>query len=79
MAIRKSEPYSSLSVSCDALRAGMDASQYKDDGLVLLYFKYSSNNYAGQLYGPLVILKGSGFADRITLKGKAEIGDRINT
>ena len=30
MAVKKSELYSSLWASCDALRGGMDASQYKD-------------------------------------------------
>ena len=30
MAIKKSEPYSMLWKSCNALRGGMDASQYKD-------------------------------------------------
>ncbi len=78
MAIRKSELYSSLWASCDALRGGMDASQYKDYVLVLLFLKYISDKYAGQPYAPLVIPDGSGFADMIALKGKAEIGDRIN-
>ena len=30
MAIKKSDLYSSLWASCDELRGGMDASQYKD-------------------------------------------------
>jgi type I restriction enzyme M protein len=78
MAIRKSELYSSLWASCDALRGGMDASQYKDYVLVLLFLKYISDKFAGHPYAPLVIPDGSGFADMIALKGKAEIGDRIN-
>ncbi|MFN9694554.1 MAG: N-6 DNA methylase, partial [Synechococcaceae cyanobacterium] len=78
MAIRKSELYSSLWASCDALRGGMDASQYKDYVLVLLFLKYISDKYAGQPYAPLVIPEGSSFADLVALKGKAEIGDRIN-
>ena len=78
MAIRKSELYSSLWASCDALRGGMDASQYKDYVLVLLFHKYISDKYAGQPYAPLVIPEGSSFADMVALKGKAEIGDRIN-
>ncbi len=45
---------------------------------MLLFFKYSSDQYAGQPNAPLAIPEGSGFADRITLKGKAEIGGRIN-
>ena len=79
MAIRKSELYSSLWASCDELRGGMDASQYKDYVLVLLFLKYISDKYAGQPYAPLVIPEGSSFADMVALKGKAEIGDRINT
>ncbi len=50
MAIRKSELYSSLWASCDALRGGMDASQYKDYVLVLLFLKTISDKYAGQPY-----------------------------
>jgi type I restriction enzyme M protein len=78
MAIRKSELYSKLWASCDELRGGMDASQYKDYVLVLLFIKYISDKYAGQPYAPLVIPEGSSFADMAALKGKAEIGDRIN-
>ena len=53
MAIKKSELYSSLWKSCDELRGGMDASQYKDYVLVLLFVKYVSDKYAGQprVYG----------------------------
>ncbi len=58
MAIRKSELYSSLWASCDELRGGMDASQYKDYVLVLLFLKYISDKYAGQPYAPLVIPEG---------------------
>ena len=48
MAIKKSELYSSLWKSCDELRGGMDASQYKDYVLVLLFVKYVSDKYAGE-------------------------------
>ena len=78
MAIRKSELYSKLWASCDELRGGMDASQYKDYVLVLLFIKYISDKYAGQPYSPLVIPEGAGFDAMVALKGKAEIGDRIN-
>jgi type I restriction enzyme M protein len=47
MPIKKSELYSSLWSSCDELRGGMDASQYKDYVLVLLFIKYVSDKYAG--------------------------------
>jgi type I restriction enzyme M protein len=78
MAIRKSELYSKIWASCDELRGGMDASQYKDYVLVLLFIKYISDKYAGQPYAPLVIPEGASFAAMVALKGKAEIGDRIN-
>ena len=43
MAIKKSELYSSLWASCDELRGSMDASQYKDYVLVMLFMKYVSD------------------------------------
>ena len=78
MALKKSELYSSLWASCDALRGGMDASQYKDYVLVLLFVKYVSDKYAGQPFAPITIPKGASFADMVALKGKSDIGDRIN-
>ena len=78
MALKKSELYSSLWASCDELRGGMDASQYKDYVLVLLFVKYVSDKYAGQPYAPIKIPQGAGFADMLALKGKADIGDQIN-
>jgi type I restriction enzyme M protein len=48
MAIKKSQLYSSLWASCDELRGGMDASQYKDYILTLLFVKYVSDKYAGK-------------------------------
>jgi len=50
MAIKKSELYSSLWASCDEIRGSMDASQYKDYVLVMLFVKYISDSYAGQPY-----------------------------
>mgnify|MGYP001608212586 CR=1 FL=1 len=78
MAIKKSELYSSLWKSCDELRGGMDASQYKDYVLVLLFVKYVSDKYAGQPGAPIEVPKGGGFKDMISLKGNKEIGDKIN-
>jgi len=78
MALKKSELYSSLWQSCDELRGGMDASQYKDYVLVLLFIKYISDKYAGKKYAPIVIPPGASFADMIALKGKTDIGDQIN-
>src|SRR5467141_1981816 len=78
MALKKSELYSSLWASCDELRGGMDASQYKDYVLVLLFIKYVSDKYAGQPYAPITIPKGASFKDMVALKGKPDIGDQIN-
>lgn len=78
MAIKKSELYSSLWSSCDELRGGMDASQYKDYVLVLLFVKYVSDKYDGQMYGPITIPKGASFKNMVALKGQSDIGDKIN-
>ncbi|MBY0510607.1 MAG: type I restriction-modification system subunit M [Rhodospirillaceae bacterium] len=78
MAIKKSELYSSLWSGCDELRGGMDASQYKDYVLVMLFVKYVSDKYAGVAYAPITIPEGASFKDMVTLKGKADIGDQIN-
>ncbi len=78
MAIKKSELYSSLWQSCDELRGGMDASQYKDYVLVLLFLKYISDKYAGKKFAPITIPPGSSFTDMVALKGKPSIGDDIN-
>ena len=78
MAVKKSEIYSSLWASCDALRGGMDASQYKDYVLVLLFVKYVSDKYAGDPDGLIEIPEGGSFADMVALKGDKEIGEKIN-
>src|SRR6266481_5823252 len=78
MALKKSQLYSSLWSSCDELRGGMDASQYKDYVLVLLFIKYVSDKYAGQPFAPIAIPKGASFKDMVALKGKSDIGDKIN-
>lgn len=78
MPIRKSELYSSLWQSCDELRGGMDASQYKDYVLMFLFVKYVSDKYAGEKYGAITVPEGAGFRDMVELKGKPDVGDRIN-
>ena len=78
MALRKSELYASLWASCDELRGGMDASQYKDYVLVLLFIKYVSDKYAGQPYASITVPEGASFKDMVALKGTSDIGDQIN-
>ena len=79
MAIKKSELYSSLWASCDALRGGMDASMYKDYVLILLFVKYVSDKYADDPNAVIVIPKGGGFRDIAKLKGNKDIGEKIDT
>jgi type I restriction enzyme M protein len=78
MAIKKSDLYASLWKSCDKLRGGMDASQYKDYVLVLLFMKYVSDRAKNDKDSLLDIPEGGSFADLVALKGKAHIGDGIN-
>ena len=81
MAIKKSDLYSSLWASCDELRGGMDASQYKDYVLFMLFIKYVSDKYgdSDDFAPPVNIPKGASFKDMVALKGKPDIGDKINT
>ena len=78
MAIKKSELYSSLWKSCDELRGGMDASQYKDYVLILLFVKYVSDKYAGNPNALIDVPAGGSFADMVAAKGDKEIGDKLN-
>jgi type I restriction enzyme M protein len=78
MAIKKSELYASLWSSCDQLRGGMDASQYKDYVLVLLFVKYVSDKAASLKTYDIDVPKGGSFADMVALKGDKEIGDKMN-
>lgn len=91
MAVKKTELYSSLWASCDALRGGMDASQYKDYILTLLFMKYVTDKYKGQKYGDLTVFDkahdpnrdpekrtGCSFDDFIALKNKRNIGEGID-
>src|SRR3954463_6644383 len=81
MALKKSDLYSSIWASCDELRGGMDASQYKDYVLFMLFIKYITDKYAesDDFAPPVIIPKGASFKDMIALKGKSDIGDKINT
>ena len=78
MAIKKSELYSHIWKSCDELRGGMDASQYKDYVLALLFVKYVSDKYYGKKNPLIDVPKGGSFQDMVALKGKPDIGDQLN-
>jgi type I restriction enzyme M protein len=74
-ALKKSDLYTSLWKSCDELRGGMDASQYKDYVLTLLFVKYVSDRSGRTL---LDVPEGASFDDIVRLRGDKEIGDKIN-
>ena len=81
MAIKKSDLYSSLWQSCNELRGGMDASQYKDYVLFMLFIRYVTDKYgySTDFAPPVTIPEGASFADMLELRGKSDIGDKINT
>jgi len=76
--LRKSDLYGSLWKSCDELRGGMDASQYKDYILTLLFVKYVTDKQKADPDSLIDVPPGGSFDDMIALKGDKEIGDRIN-
>ena len=56
----------------------MDASQYKDYVLVLLFMRYVTDKYAGKPNSDVPVPDGGSFRDIVALKGKPDIGDGIN-
>lgn len=78
MAVKKSELYSSLWASCDSLRGGMDASQYKDYILTLLFVKYVSDKFKGVTFGEIDVPEGGSFDDMIKLIGNKNIGEEMD-
>ena len=78
MAIKKSQLYAKLWQSCNKLRGGMDASQYKDYILTLLFMKYVSDKAERNPREVIKVPEGGSFADMVKLKGDKEIGDQIN-
>jgi type I restriction enzyme M protein len=78
MAIKKSQLYNALWESCNALRGSMDASQYKDYVLIVLFVKYLSDK-AGQPGFRLKVPEGCSFKDFVALKQDDKIGEKMNT
>lgn len=78
MVLKKSDLYSSLWASCDQLRGGMDASQYKDYILTLLFVKYVSDKAKTDPASLIDVPAGGSFDDMLAAKGDKEIGDRFN-
>lgn len=77
MAVKKSELYSTLWASCDELRGGMEPSQYKDYVLTMLFIRYVTDK--AKFDKNIKIPQGSGFYDLVALKGKSDIGEKMNT
>ena len=77
MAIKKSQLYNALWESCNALRGSMDASQYKDYVLIVLFVKYLSDK-AGQPGFRLKVPEGCRFKDFVALKQDDKIGEKMN-
>ena len=78
MAIKKSQLYSALWDGCDELRGGMDASQYKDYVLVVLFVKYISDKAKKDPDMLISVPEGCSFDDMVALKGKTNIGEEMN-
>ena len=78
MAVKKSELYGTLWKCCDELRGGMDASQYKDYVLVILFVKYISDKSRSDEGFDIDIPEGCYFEDFVGLKGNPNIGEEMN-
>ena len=78
MALKKSDLYRSLWQSCDELRGGMDATQYKDYILTLLFVKYVTDKAKSDPDSLIDVPARGSFDDMVALKGDKEIGDKIN-
>ncbi|MGL2767349.1 type I restriction-modification system subunit M [Helicobacter pylori] len=78
MAIKKSELYSSLWAGADSLRGGMDASEYKNYVLNLLFLKYISDKAKNNMDSEIEVPQGCFYEDILALEGDKEIGDKLN-
>ncbi|WP_329338048.1 type I restriction-modification system subunit M [Streptomyces sp. NBC_00663] len=78
MALKKSDLYRSLWRSCDEQRGGMDAGQYKDYVLTLLFVKYVTDKAKSDPHSLIDVPAGGSFDDMVALKGDKEIGKKTN-
>lgn len=78
MAIKKSELYSSLWAGADSLRGGMDASEYKNYVLNLLFLKYISDKARNNNFSEIEVPEGCFYEYILALEGDKEIGDKLN-
>lgn len=81
MAVKKSALYSKLWDSCNTLRSkgGMDATQYKDYVLIILFMKVITDKYYGKDNSLIEVPDDANFNTMISLKGKRNIGEEFNT
>lgn len=81
MAVKKSALYSKLWDSCNTLRSkgGMDATQYKDYVLIILFMKVITDKYYGKGNSLIEVPDDANFNTMISLKGKRNIGEEFNT
>lgn len=78
MALKKSDLYSSLWSSADELRGSMDASQYKDYVLTLLFVKYVSDKAKTDKSSLIYVPEDGSFDYLVSLKGKPDVGEKVN-
>lgn len=80
MAVKKSALYSKLWDSCNTLRSkgGMDATQYKDYVLIILFMKVITDKYYGKANSLIEVPEDANFNTMISLKGKKNIGEEFN-
>ena len=56
----------------------MDASQYKDYILTLLFVKYVTDKFKGVKYADITVPEGGSFDDLVALKGNKNIGEEMD-
>lgn len=80
MAVKKSILYSKLWDSCNTLRSkgGMDATQYKDYVLIILFMKVITDKYYHKKGSLIEVPEDANFNTMISLKGKKNIGEEFN-
>ncbi|KUK04973.1 MAG: Type I restriction-modification system, M subunit [Euryarchaeota archaeon 55_53] len=76
--MKKTQLYTHLWEAANALRGGMDASQYKDYVLTILFVKYVTDRYKNDPYADFVVPEDGSFDALVEAKGKPDIGERIN-
>ena len=80
MAVKKSVLYSRIWDSCNMLRSkgGMDATQYKNYVLIVLFMKVITDKYYNKKDSLIEVPNDANFNTMISLKGKKNIGEEFN-